>query len=299
MNSLKSLHKFKMIIYVLILMTSILVMGYSLLSSFAADSIKAELTNEREEIKKNESSSIVMNQELVNGITNTESNAPKSILASMQGLIEKNPDTVGWVKVDGTDVNNVVVQGYDNEYYLYRDFNNGANEAGTIFADECCLLNPNIGCNNIILYGHNQKDGSMFGSLSSYKKDPLKVNEYPIIEFNNNYETYKFKIFSMFIINTKEEHDIEPLFPYHMYAEFDGQYTYEEFKSQITKRSMINSDMDINENDLFITLSTCAGDFADARFVIVGRAIRNQDDLNTKNTYTINNDAYFPKIYKK
>ena len=60
---------------------------------------------------------------------------------------------------------------------------------------------------------------------------------------------------------------------------------------------MITSDIDVNESDTFITLSTCAVDFDDARFVIVGRAVRDEDDLAQAPNYQLNPDTYFPKIY--
>jgi sortase B len=225
-----------------------------------------------------------------------ESAQPDEILESMQPLIERNSDTVGWVKV-GDLVDNVVVQGEDNSYYLTKDFDNNYSEAGTVFLDQYCVINPSVKCNNIILYGHNQMNGSMFGSLTKFKKDPLLANDIPYIEFSNNYHNFKFKIVSMFIINTKEEQDDEPLFPYHMYSRFNDEYTYETFANEITRRSLVTSNIDFNENDTFITLSTCAVDFDEARFVIVGRAIRNEDDLNTTPVYEKNPDAYLPQIY--
>lgn len=222
--------------------------------------------------------------------------APEKILDNMKPLIERNSDTVGWVKIDGI-VDNVVVQGEDNSYYLTKDFDKNYAEAGTIFLDQYCIINPAVKCNNIILYGHNQMNGSMFGALTKYKKDPLLANTSPYIEFNNNYHNFKFKIVSMFIINTKEEHDSDPLFQYHMYSRFNDDYTYETFEKEITRRSLITSNVDFNETDTFITLSTCAVDFDEARFVIIGRAVRNEEDLNNTPVYEKNPDAYMPRIY--
>lgn len=284
-------------------MTAILCIGYSFFSSIITDALTGEIKERRNEYENSIQESFVLHDEYqefvdANNFSNMqESMDERPMLSAMKTLASQNEDTVGWIRVSGTDVDNVIVQGDDNNHYLHYDFFNAPNEAGTIFLDERCQINPSIKSNNIILYGHNQRDGSMFGTLTSYKLDPLKVNEYPYIEFNNMYDNFKFKIVSMFIINTKEEHDNEPLFYYNMYTKFDDYYTYEEFSSQIQKRSMVKSNIDIKETDTFITLSTCAADFDDARFVIVGRAIRDKNDLEIKEEYTINESAYFPRIY--
>lgn len=221
----------------------------------------------------------------------------QSILPEMQPLIDRNTDTVGWVTIDGLNLDYVVVQGEDNEKYLYKDFDGNYAEAGTIFADQYCVLNPNIKCNNIILYGHNQMNGSMFGYLTKYKKDPMFVKEAPIIKFNTNYNYYEFKIFACYIINTEEEHDNEPLYRYHTYTSFNDSTSYDTFIDQTLKRSLITSDIDVSPDDLFITLSTCAVDFDGARFVVVGRAVRNEEDRAAEANYSLNENAYFPQIY--
>ena len=226
----------------------------------------------------------------------SQSPEPGEILASMAPLIERNSDTVGWVKIDDV-IDNVVVQGNDNEYYLTKDFDGNFAEAGTIFLDQYCQINPSVACDNLVVYGHNQMNGSMFGMLTKYKRDPMFVEDNPYISFSNNYHNFKFKIFSFFVINTNPEHDDEAFFPYHMYTRFNDQYTYDDFIREVTRRSMITSDIDVNESDTFITLSTCAVDFDDARFVIVGRAVRDEDDLAQAPNYQLNPDTYFPKIY--
>jgi len=221
----------------------------------------------------------------------------RTVLPEMQPLMDRNADTVGWVSIDGLDLDYVVVQGEDNEEYLTKDFNGDYAEAGTIFADQYCVLNPQIQCNNITLYGHNQMNGSMFGYLTKYKKDPMFVKEAPIIRFNTNYESFEFKIFAFYIINTEEEHDDEPLYRYHTYTSFNPSTPYDTFINQTLKRSLITSDIDVSPDDLFITLSTCAVDFDNARFVVVGRAVRNDIDRETDVNYELNEDPYLPRIY--
>ena len=78
-------------------------------------------------------------------------------------LLKKNPDTVGWIKVEGTKVNYPVVQASDNNYYLSHAFNKTANQGGWIFADY--RVNFKDFGKNTIIYGHNMNNKTMFGSI--------------------------------------------------------------------------------------------------------------------------------------
>ena len=78
-------------------------------------------------------------------------------------LINKNPDTIGWIKVLGTDINYPVVQTNNNDFYLTHSFDKSYNKAGWIFADYRNKFDNTD--KNIVIYGHNMRDGSMFGSM--------------------------------------------------------------------------------------------------------------------------------------
>ncbi len=120
-----------------------------------------------------------------------------------------NKNTVGWLIVEGTNINYPVVQYTDNSYYLNHDFNNEYNTAGWIFMD----YRNNLEDQNIVIYGHHRIDGSMFGSIDSlFNKENHKIlfiteegtNEYEIFSVyktsgdeiynNNNYENFEEEI---------------------------------------------------------------------------------------------------------
>jgi len=80
-------------------------------------------------------------------------------------LLDTNPDTVGWITIEGTDIDYPIVQGTDNEYYLHVDFQGESNKRGAIFLDVRCTE----ASRTLIVYGHQMKDGTMFHNLARYK----------------------------------------------------------------------------------------------------------------------------------
>jgi SrtB family sortase len=103
-----------------------------------------------------------------------------------------NPDYVCWLKIDGTAVDYPVVRAGDNEKYLNLSFDNEENVYGSIFMDYRC---GGADTPHIIIYGHNTKDGDMFGGLRSFL-DKKYVEAHPVIKIIANDETYEYEIFS-------------------------------------------------------------------------------------------------------
>lgn len=215
-------------------------------------------------------------------------------LDSMKAFIEQNPDTAGWIEVPGTYINNVVVQSGDNEKYLDHNFYGQKAQPGTIFADYRCTVNDysDNQSDNIVLYGHDQRDGTMFGSLAFYKVKPSSgytsgfdfyVN-HPTFKFSNLYEEYTYKIVACFVIETEERHTRDGMiFDYHNFINFGKKRPYKTFADNILERTAINTGVDIEEGDKFMTLSTCSNEFEPSRFVVIGRRLRDgeSEDVDT------------------
>ena len=149
------------------------------------------------------------------------------------------------IKVNGTDIDFPVVKGTDNSYYLTHNFDKEKNKAGWIFAD---YRNKFDGTDkNIIIYGHNMKNGSMFASLKDVIKEEWYNNE------NNKYialitenENCKYQVFSVYQIETEE---------YYLQTNISN---FKEFVEKIKGRSKKKFNVDIKETDSILTLSTCA-----------------------------------------
>ena len=215
-------------------------------------------------------------------VTETEP-PPLVMLENMESIFEQNPDVAGWLTVANTNIDNVVLQTTDNEYYMDKDFYGNRNIAGQIFVDYRCNINDynDKQSDNIIVYGHNQADGTMFGTLKKYKIKKQSTGNFsfyqqnPTFKFSNLYEEYTYKIIAIFVIEVEPRHTRDGvIFDYHNYVKFAGERNFDKFKENILKRTAVNTGVDFDENDKFMTLSTCSNEFEPSRLVVIGRRVR-------------------------
>ena len=167
-----------------------------------------------------------------------------------KSIKKDNLNTVGWLIVEGTNINYPVVKYKDNDYYLNHDFNNQKNSAGWIFMDYQNKLDDQ----NIIIYGHHRRDGSMFGSLDKI----LNTNNKNLnISFITKDETINYKIFSIYKTSSDD--------PYNSISFKDFKKTLKDFSN----KSLINFNNNYLDAKQIITLSTCDNNNID-RIVVHG-----------------------------
>lgn len=161
-------------------------------------------------------------------------------------LKEKNPDTVGFLKVNGTDVEQVVVKGTNNSYYLYHNFEKQDNSAGWIFADYRNKLDGTD--KNIIIYGHNMRNDTMFGTLKNIlNKDWQENEDNRYITFITENESSLYEVFSVYQIEAED---------YYMKTDFNtGEF--KKYVNTMKSRSVYDFDVEVDEDDTILTLSTC------------------------------------------
>lgn len=215
---------------------------------------------------------------------------------SWSELLQRNSDTVGWIRIEGTQTDNIVVQRADNEYYVDHDVNGKKSKYGTVFADMNCLL-KDTPSQNITIYGHNMKDGQMFGELKNYRQ--LKFyQKYPLIEFHTTGGTKDiYKIFCVAIINAYPEQDDGYAFDYRRMS-FESQDAFLQWAGECVSRSMIQAPVDIKANDQILTLSTCTYEFEQARLVIMARLTREGEPSAVDTSLARRNpDTVYPKAY--
>ena len=197
-------------------------------------------------------------------------------------LLEKNPDTVGWVRIEGTNVDGPVVQrktADGNEYYLKRSFDGKNNKAGTLFLDMRAQLTASRRSDNLTIYGHNQKDRTMFGDLSNYKNNVDYYKQHPTVLFSSNYRVDRYKIFAYFVSPVTPNQTRDGIvFDYHNYINFSSRAEYNEFVDNIMLRSQIITDVDLQYGDEFLTLSTCSNEYDNLRFIVFARKVRKGED---------------------
>lgn len=226
---------------------------------------------------------------------------PLEVLPAASELLAINPNTVGYVNIPGC-VDEPVVQGDDNEYYLSHNFYENKRQCGTCFADHRCKTHPYERSDVVTLYAHNQKDGTMFGNLDYYRWDPAYWLKNPFIYFNTNYSEDVYVIISSFVINTLPEHDNgNPVFDYQNYINFTEKRPYETFISEVTKRSQIITGIDCREDDDYLILSTCSTEWDESRHLLVARKLRDgetKESIDTTN-FSRNPNPKWPAIYYK
>ncbi len=203
-----------------------------------------------------------------------------------------NKDLVGWLTIPGTSLNTPIVQADDNEYYLNRDFYGRKSRYGNPYLD---YKNDDKEMDdNTIVYGHHMADGLMFSQLDPYKT--LEgYKKAPIITYNTLYETYTFKVFAAFISTDSPATDGG--FNY-MVTGFNSDAKFTEFIDEVRLRSLINTDVSVQTDDKIITLVTCSHEFDDARLVVMGRMIRENESTGVNvNNATLNTSPKYPQAW--
>ena len=172
----------------------------------------------------------------------------KKYKINFEELKNKNPNTVAWLKVENTNIEFPVVKANDNSYYLTHNFNKENNSAGWIFADYKNKFNGKD--KNIVIYGHNMRDNSMFGTLKNVIKEEWYNNEsdkYITLVTENEYSIYE--VFSVYQIEKED---------YYIKTDFNSDKEFEEFLQKIKERSIKDFNIDISKENSILTLSTCA-----------------------------------------
>lgn len=176
-------------------------------------------------------------------------NEEEGLQVDFAALQERNEDIRGWLVCSGLAVNNPVVQAQDNSYYLRHSFMEKENRAGCIFMD---YRNVSFEDQNVVIYGHNTTDGSMFGSLKEVLEDSFwEEKESGLIylaDTDNRLRVYQ--IFSFYVVENET---------YYITTAFESGEAYESFLKTIKGRSRRECGVAVTKEDHILTLSTCYG----------------------------------------
>lgn len=182
---------------------------------------------------------------------------------NFDNLKKINSDVVGWIKVNGTNINYPFVQSKDNKYYLTHSFNKSYNNAGWVFLD---YRNNNINNRNTIIYAHGRTDKTMFGTLRKVLNNGWinNTNNY-VIKISTEKENSLWQIFSIYHIPTTNDY---------LQTEFKDEGEYQRFLNILKNRSNHNFNTSITSNDTILTLSTCYND--SEKMVVHAKLIKKQ-----------------------
>ena len=179
-----------------------------------------------------------------------------------EGLKKVNPDVIAWIQIPALDISYPVVQGKDNYYYLHHMFDGQENKNGSVFVDY--HNQSDFMDSNTIVYGHNMKNGSMFGMLDRYQDQSL-------------YQQYPY--FYIYIPGSVLEYQIISC-----YAGRNGSigYTYsfpepedfQKFLDTVLSYSGYDTGVTITDSDHIVTLSTCVNTDRNYRYLVHGKLIQ-------------------------
>lgn len=182
-----------------------------------------------------------------------------------KALKKVNPDVQGWLYQKGTVINYPVVQGTDNDTYLHTRFDKQWSGGGTLFVD--CRMEKDFKGFNSIIYGHHMKDGSMFRSIRGYTKEDGYYDKHKTLELATPHGNYHLVVFSAFITKATDEDTYKMTYDEaEKQAYIDRAWEWSELP--ITKDSV-----DVTKNDRLVTLSTCAYDYEEARYIVMCKMV--------------------------
>lgn len=179
-------------------------------------------------------------------------------------LYEQNNDFVGWIQIDGTNINYPVMHTPDNpDYYLKHSFENTWSDYGVLYLDEACVIGQS---NNLVIYGHHMSNGSMFCDLELYS-DPAFCMDHPVIRFDTLSSFGEYEVIAVFRYNTNQE-----TFRYDREVNMD-ETRFSWFMEQVHARELFSTGKDASFGDQMLTLSTCEYTYKNGRLVVVARKV--------------------------
>lgn len=196
-----------------------------------------------------------------------EAQADESISEGVLALHGENPDCVGWVQIEGTNVNYPVMYHPETkDYYLHRDFNGEYSKSGTPYIAEKCDLQTS---DNITIYGHHMNSGSMFADLDKYKSRDYYL-EHPVIQFDTIYGKGVYQIIAVFVTSVYES----DIFAYYAFVEAENEGEYMDYVNTCKDLALYETGNSAEYGDKLITLSTCEYTLTNGRVVVVAKKMK-------------------------
>lgn len=197
-----------------------------------------------------------------------------------QEAYQSNPDTIGWIRISNTVIDYPLVKGKDNDFYVNHNFDKQPQDAGWVFMDYRNDFGPDYFSDNILTYGHNMANGTMFSDIKKYQRNVEFYEANPIIEVSSLYADYQYKVFAFMRCNGMKGSDFE-FWNYTMFnPNPDDPWSLETYLAKIDEKSLITTNVDVKKGDKLLLLSTCDdGDTENpTRFVVLARKVRPGED---------------------
>ncbi len=191
-----------------------------------------------------------------------------TVLEEYEALYNKNKRLIGWLEIDGTNIDYPVMQTTNNEYYLDHNYNQEYDKNGSLFLDaECDVVRRNT---NLIIYGHHMKSGKMFGDLNKYSSESY-CKEHSIIRFDTIYEKGTYEV--MYVFRSRIYNEDEIVFKYYQFFDASSEREFNSNMNEMAAIALYDTGVTASYGDELLTLSTCDYSEADGRFVVVAKRI--------------------------
>lgn len=219
---------------------------------------------------------------------------PDPYSEAKQQLLAENSDFKGWITINGTKVDNPIYQTKNNEYYLNHNQEKKKSVYGALFFDCANVITEHKTDKNLIIYGHQMKNGLMFGELKKYKSLSF-YKENPTIKFSTLYKNSTYKVYSVMLLNAVKEDDNGYIYNIAKQS-FSSVEEFNAWRDEAYARSVIDTGIDVEIDDNIITLVTCSSDFENARLVIMARETRAEESETVDTSCAkVNVNAKYPE----
>lgn len=213
---------------------------------------QAGITEQDQEQKQNESKAEV------SAPPDSQQAVPQKV--DFDELQKISKDAVAWIYIPGTEIDYVIAQTDNNRYYLDSQLDGLYSAGGTLFMDYHNA--PDLSDWNTIIYGHHMKNGTMFGSLKNYK-DQDYYESHPVVYLYTPKNNYKVELIAAYTTGTDDS----------IYTIPGTREERDEIVANAIEKSDFKADVSVEDEDRLVTLSTCAYDFKDARYVVLGKLV--------------------------
>ena len=195
------------------------------------------------------------------------------VLEKSAALAAENPDAIGWLKIEGTAIDNVVMHTPDEpDKYLHIDFYGNYSNRGTLYLDEACDIWES---DNLIIYGHHMQSSAMFGDLDYFASQAYWEN-HKFIQFDTVYEERTYEVVAASYARVLYQN--EEGFRYYRFIDAEDESAFNEYVDFIAENQCYDTGVGIEYGDRLLTLSTCAYHVENGRFAVVARLVTDEDD---------------------
>jgi sortase B len=211
-----------------------------------------------------------------NGSEDTTDTTPEAVsevnsecAEKVRALQQENPDVKGWITIDDTIIDYPLLQGTDNDYYFTHNYKKEASKYGSIMIHKMSDIRDIH--SNIIIYGHNMKDGLMFSSLLQYERQDF-YREHPLVKIVTEANEAAYQIMYVFKSQVFYAHETD-VFRYYQYYDFDHESIYHEYLHNCRESQLYDTGITAEYGDQLITLITCEYSQDNGRLVVVGKKV--------------------------